>query len=151
MINEAVPDYIEAAANLIAHFEGFISTAKWDVNAYRVGYGSDTEGPDQIKVMEGTTTTRERALQNLAARIPQYAQTIIKQVGQEAYNKLGFCTKCALLDFAYNYGSLTTSLIEAVKSNEGVSTAIAARETDNRGVNAKRRYAEAVIVSIDGV
>jgi hypothetical protein len=65
------------AAEFIAGFEGFSKRAYWDVNAYRLGYGSDTEGPEQTRVTEGMETTKERALQNLSARIPQFAHDAI--------------------------------------------------------------------------
>ncbi len=33
---------MDQATGLLRNFEGFISKAQWDVNAHRVGYGSDT-------------------------------------------------------------------------------------------------------------
>lgn len=57
-------------AEFIASYEGCAGRAYWDVNAFRLGYESDTEGPDQIRVTEGMETTKARALQNLALRIP---------------------------------------------------------------------------------
>jgi hypothetical protein len=64
-------------AEFIAGFEGYAGRAYWDVNAYRLGYGSDTEGPDQIPVTEGMETTKARALQNLALRIPQFQEEAV--------------------------------------------------------------------------
>ena len=50
-----------SAEALIRHFEGFRSQAYWDVNAWRVGYGSDTttDASGRVRrVQEGDTTTQ---------------------------------------------------------------------------------------------
>jgi GH24 family phage-related lysozyme (muramidase) len=143
-----VTDYV-LASKLIAHFEGFAPKAYWDVNAFRVGYGSDTEGPEQIKVRRNTTTTRDRALQNLQARIPEYENTIIEQIGEAEWHNLPENAKAALLSFAYNYGSLTPTLETFLKTGKvgEVASAIQDRGVDNQGVNARRRYTEAAFVA----
>lgn len=141
-------DIYLCAANFIAFFEGFISTARWDVNAYRLGFGSDTEGPDQFKVTAGMTTTRGRALQNLALRIPVFEAVIIKQIGIDRWTSLSDSTKVALLDFTYNYGRLTTNVANAasVDTLADEVLAVEAREGDNGAINAKRRHAEAAMI-----
>lgn len=145
------PEDIAAASNLIAHFEGFQSTAKWDVNAYRLGFGSDTEGPDQVPVKRGMTTTRERALANLAARVPAFMDVVEKQIGSDLYAKLGTATKASLASLAYNYGSVPDNVVQAVKNNsEHVSEAIVIRSADNHGINRWRRDGEAAVVALDG-
>jgi hypothetical protein len=78
----------QLAANVIEQFEGYLSVAAWDVNAYRLGYGSDTEGPEQRPVRRGMTTTPARALANLAVRIPQYEAKIVAQVGAGPWGRL---------------------------------------------------------------
>ena len=139
-------DYL-LAAKVIAQFEGYISVAAWDVNAYRLGYGSDTEGPEQRPVRRGMTTTRDRALSNLALRIPAYEKRIIAQVGTGPWARLSDNAKAALLSFAYNYGSLTSGVAATVKSGpaSAIAIAIQARAGDNRGINAGRRTAEAAL------
>ena len=147
----AATDY-QKTANLIAQFEGFEPVAKWDVNADRLGFGSDTEGPEQRPVVKGMTTTRARALQNLALRIPQYERTVVGQVTEPSWDMLGVSSKCALLDMAYNYGSLPGNVCYAVRNQLGIhaiSIAIEAHEEDNRGINAHRRKVEAVMVATD--
>ena len=65
--------------------------AYWDVNAWRLGYGSDTEGPDQVHVTEGMETTKARALQNLALRIPQFQTEAVygkTGMGRDTWDKL---------------------------------------------------------------
>lgn len=138
------------AANVIAHFEGFISHAAWDVNAWRVGFGSDTEGPEQVPVRRGTSTTWQRALLNLQARIPQYEKVILLQLNDDTkWNFVPDNAKAALLSFAYNYGSLTEHVLAALRSGNlsSVSRAVEDRGEDNRGVNAKRRFAEATLIA----
>lgn len=138
------------AAGFIGYWEGFISYAKWDVNAYRTGFGSDTEGPDQTPVTKATTTTRERALQNLAVRIPQYVDTARKQLG-DLWDKLGVSTQVAVIDICYNYGDLPDSVLFAFLHNSsGVASAIRLHESDNKRINADRRAAEAGLVIFDG-
>lgn len=142
---------LDAATNLIAHFEQYQGTAKWDVNAYRLGFGSDTEGPDQEKVTRGMCTTRERALANLACRVPAFMKIVEEQVGAELYILLGDNTKAALASMAYNYGEVPTNVINAIHNNsQHVSDAIRACGNDNRGINRWRRDGEAACVALDG-
>jgi len=111
------------------------------VNHWRVGFGSDTEGAEQFNVGRGTTTTRKRALQNLALRIPQVQQTIIKKIGPEAWGKLGVVQKSALSSLTYNYGHLP---VDVYLRNPGRTAAqIGDRQYDNGGVNKRRRVQEA--------
>ena len=141
-------DLYQLAAKVIAQFEGFTPVAEWDVNAYRLGYGSDTEGPDQTPVKKGMTTTQDRALANLALRIPQYETQIVSQVGAGPWSRLSDNTKAALLSFCYNYGSLTPGLAVTVRNGmpaSAIAMAIQARAGDNRGINAHRRQAEATL------
>ena len=141
------------AANFIGFFEHFSAATYWDVNAWRLGFGSDTEGPDQVKVVKGMTTTRPRALQNLLLRIPEFEAEIIRQVSQSVWDHYtaSFPNVClALLSFVYNYGELTPSLASCVIHGVGISDAIQARMTDNAGENSKRRFAEAAMVASEG-
>ncbi len=133
------------AAEYIAGWEGYASTAYWDVNHWRLGYGSDTEGPDQTNVVQGMTTTRARALQNLTLRIPQYGHTIVGQIGATAWNGLTENGRTALLSLAYNYGSLPGSIVRAIQTGnpQNVAAAISALQGANGGVNRKRRIGEA--------
>lgn len=137
------------AARLISHFEGFIAVARWDVNAYRLGFGSDTEGPEQRHVTKGMTTTRARALQNLEKRIPKFEAEIIRQIGAAAWSRLPTHVQGPLLSVAYNYGDLPDGVAHAVRSGNvnGIASAIKAHENDNHGVNKNRRIAEAAIIA----
>jgi hypothetical protein len=138
------------AANFIEQFEGYTPEAKWDVNAYRLGYGSDTEGPDQVKVTKGMTTTRERAFANLEARIPQFENVIIKQVSQKAWDALPSQAQAGLLSIGYNYGDLPAGVAYAVQKGESlalIASSVEARAGDNNGVNKARRLKEAEYIA----
>ena len=137
------------AARLISHFEGFLPVARWDVNAYRLGFGSDTEGPEQRHVTKGMTTTRERALANLEKRVPKFEAEIIRQIGEAAWSRLPTHVQGPLLSVAYNYGDLPEGVAIAARAGNPstIANAIRQHEEDNGGVNKKRRYAEAAIVA----
>lgn len=138
------------AAEFIAYWEGFEVIAKWDVNHYRLGFGSDTEGPEQIPVVRGMTTTRERAVANLALRIPQYRTIAVGLLGS-LYAKLGTCTKVAILDLCYNYGEIPASILFAfLHASPNVADAIRKHDLDNASINRDRRAAEAGLVIFDG-
>lgn len=141
----------ETAVRMIAFFEGYQSRAKWDVNAYRLGFGSDTEGPERVKVTRGMTTTRERALANLSARVPEFEAHVVEDIGQEAWDKLGDLTRYALVDNAYNYGHLEPRVSTAVKAAAGISSALASQEGENASVNSSRRRAEAMLAAMEGM
>lgn len=144
----------DITSQLIRDREGYRSTPYWDVNAWRVGYGSDTltDADGTIRsVTKNSRTTREDAERDLARRIPEFQRDgIIAYVGQDAWNSLGEGAKAAVTSLAYNYGGLgkLPSLQKAIRSgnNDTIAQAILARGADNDGVNDERRRAEAAIV-----
>lgn len=143
-------------ASLIKQFEGFRSSPYWDVNAQRVGYGSDTittASGQVIKVKPGITVSRADAERDLERRIGEFQSVIRGQVGDKKFEGLTPNVQAALTSMAYNYGSLPGSVAKAVKTGnvEKIADAIEARATDNDGVNQKRRLEEAAIVrGVDG-
>lgn len=114
--------YINKAVDLLTKFEGFTSRASWDVNAYRLGFGSDTitfSDGTYRKVVKGDTTNKENAKKDLARRIPQFVKRIKNQIGIETFDKLGDNTKAAVISIAYNYGNVPHKAIrEALKRNK---------------------------------
>lgn len=139
------------AQEVISNFEGFSTTAYWDVNAWRTGYGSDTvtlaDGTIQ-KVTKDTVVNQEDAKRDLERRTAEFADTAKGNVGAGAWDSLGGNVKSALTSIAYNYGSLPDRIRPAVKSGdiEAIAKAIEGLAGDNDGVNSKRRMAEAAIV-----
>jgi len=114
--------FYDNVANFIKKFEGYSSKPYWDVNAYRLGYGSDTITlPDGTfrKVVKTDVTTREMAEKDIARRIKQDFEPVVKRQIGDAYNKLPEPARTALLSIAYNYGSITKPAIrESAKTGD---------------------------------
>ena len=110
----------QQAADFIKAQEGFLSRAVWDVNAFRLGYGSDTiTFPDGTyrNVVQGDTTTPEMATRDLARRIEkEFFPKVIKAVGLETWNKLPDNSKIALTSLAYNYGRVKSTIAQAAQT-----------------------------------
>lgn len=145
---------LDQATSLLRKFEGFIGKAKWDMNAQRLGYGSDTitkADGTVIKVQPGMTVTREDAERDLARRTKEFANIARRNVSAETWDKLPPNAQAVLTSMAYNYGSLSKleSVVKAanVSANTGDMTALAnairRRQVDNGGINARRRNQEA--------
>jgi len=134
-------DLYERAAEYVAKWEGFSPTAYWDVNHWRIGFGSSTEGPHEVNVVKGMTTTRERAMQNLELRIPEFRYVAVRDVGKVVWDQLNMNQQIVLIDLAYNYGHIPVP----VNPKEPALTAhhILQRGKDNGGINARRRRDEA--------
>jgi GH24 family phage-related lysozyme (muramidase) len=138
------------AVNWLKSHEGYREEAYWDVNAYRVGYGSDTQTKSDGKVVgvtKGYKTTKDDAERDLARRTKAFYDGAKKAVG-EGWSKLDDNAHAALTSLAYNYGSVPSSVIKAAKTGdkEALAKAIEARATDDAGVNKKRRISEANLV-----
>jgi hypothetical protein len=147
-----VSDLFAVAANFVGSNEGFIGVARWDVDAYRVGFGSDTRTARQIPVKKGDTETRADALGNLALRLRTFYDTCERQCGA-FWGALPVAARVALLDMAYNYGSLPEGVVASVQRTtpgppdlEHIASAVRAHRSDNRGINAKRREREAEMI-----
>ncbi|MEI6358789.1 MAG: hypothetical protein WCO50_00500 [Synechococcus sp. ELA619] len=134
---------------LLRQFEGYRSTPYWDVNAYRVGYGTDTTTDASGRVARVTPSTRvdrAGAERDLLRRSGEFLSTVQRQIGA-VFNSLSEGAKAALGSVAYNYGSLPSSVVRAAKTGNvgSISTAIRGLEGDNNGINASRRRQEAAI------
>lgn len=153
-IGEGVPGPRGAAVGteLTRKFEGFIPTAKFDVNAERVGYGSDTITTPEGKVVpvtKGTTTTQKDAERDLKRRIEtEFIPRAAAQVGQENWDRLPENVAGALTSVAYNYGSLPNKVAAAVKTGNvnAIANAVEALADDNKGINRGRRMSEAATI-----
>lgn len=144
----------QAAAEVIKHFEGYRSTPYWDVNAYRLGYGSDTiELPNGThrKVVQGDVTTVALATKDLIRRVHnEFLPTVANQIGEPYWSNLPVNAQAALISIGYNYGHITRAkIITAARTGDLNQLADAILETtigDNGGINDKRRRAEAELV-----
>ena len=135
----------EDAAAMIKAFERFKDTAYWDVNHYRIGYGSDTQNGQAVA--EGTTTTREAAEADLAQRINAIQAQLEQEIGA-SWERLSGHAKASLIDMAYNYGDLAKKrpgVIAAAQAGDedALAQQIRGAAADNGGVNAGRRNSEA--------
>lgn len=119
--------YHKKAMEFIKQFEGFNKTAVWDVNAYRIGYGSDTitfNNGSFRKVRKGDQTTVENAKKDLKRRIPEFEKKVIdylelKGIPKKYWQRLPDPAKIGLLSFAYNYGNIVKNAIrEAIKTGD---------------------------------
>lgn len=131
-------------------FEGFRTSPYWDVNAYRVGYGSDTVTDPATgrvaRVTPGMKITPEMADADLARRIPEFQERIIRKV--PTFAKMPEGARAALTSITYNYGDLPDSVAQAAASGDASALAQAVRglSRHNGGVNAKRRMQEADMI-----
>lgn len=141
----------EKTKSLIRRHEGFRTNAYWDVNAYRIGYGSDTmtdKNGKVTKVTQNSTTNKENAERDLVRRSQQFANETRDRVGAEYWEKLPDDTKAALTSVAYNYGSLPKKVVKAVRGGDlqNISDSVRSLEVHNNGINKNRRNDEANII-----
>lgn len=141
------------AAALLSRFEGFRDKPYWDVNNWRVGYGSSTVTDSSGKITKlsndrnnppNITVSREDAENDLTRRlqnefIPKVTSNIPSGV------TLNDATIAALTSVAYNYGSLPKNVRQAIKTGDKdqIAQAVEALKSHNGGINAKRRQQEA--------
>lgn len=107
---------IVAARNFIKTEEGFRNRAYWDVNAWRIGYGSDTitKLNGTVKtVIETTVTTMEEAELDLDRRlINEFKPEAVRKLQSQGinYDTMSTATKVVFIDLAYNYGTVYDNL-----------------------------------------
>lgn len=138
------------AVSLLKDFEGFSDKTYWDVNAHRLGYGSDTktlEHGQVVRVKEGDYVTRQDADRDLARRAKEEAAQARETVGP-AWDVLPESAKSALVSVAYNYGSLPDEVVAAIRTGDtlAIADAVEGLKGHNKGINAKRRQREADII-----
>lgn len=92
--------------------EDFRSNAYYDVNHWRVGYGTDhiykkmEDGSFRFtKVVEGMTATMEEATYTLEQRlVKEFLPPIIDRIGQSRWEGLNEAQRTSLADLSWNYG-----------------------------------------------
>jgi len=152
-----------AAANFLKKYEGYVGSAMWDVNAWRIGHGSDTiTNPDGSfrRVIQSDTTTPKDAQRDLERRIrDEFIPRIIKQIGN-GWDLLSNGAKVALISLAYNYGSVPHTKIRAAAAagDDNALSRLIVSETYNdnkrlpenvRNALRRRRAAEAALITGD--
>ena len=142
---------VDVAAQFIRDREAFRSTPYYDVNAYRVGYGSDTitlsDGTVQ-RVTQGMTVSVADANRDLYRRITtEFFPKVIEVAGRERFNSFNAQQQASLGSVAYNYGEIPDRIADAVRNGtaEEIAAAIRSLAGDNGGVNRGRRNLEAAL------
>jgi len=78
--------------DLLRRKEGFRETPYWDVNAWRIGYGSDTitkADGTVVRVEQGMSVSREDAERDLDRRVKnEYMPAAVAAIGKDAWEKL---------------------------------------------------------------
>lgn len=136
---------------LLKGVEGFQAKAKFDRNAFRLGYGSDTMTAADGTVSRVTPSSRTDeagAMRDLERRIGEFVNVIKGQIGSERFADFSSSQQSALTSIAYNYGSLPKRILDAVKTgtSEQIAAAVRGLKGDNGGINAGRREREAVLL-----
>jgi len=114
---------IEKAIAFLKIYEGFTPVAKWDVNHFRIGYGSSTitDSNGNVRYVQfGDQITIADADRDLKRRVNyEFIPKIKGKIGSDVWDGLPDNTKVALISFAYNYGNIVKSaIVEAVKQND---------------------------------
>lgn len=139
------------AVSLIKEFEGFRETPYWDVNAHRVGFGSDTITDAQgnvRKVKEGDRVSAEDADRDLNRRLStEFIPIARNAIGADRFDGMSTSQQAVLSSIAYNYGEIPDRIVGALRngSDDEIAAAIRGLENDNGGINKKRRNREADI------
>lgn len=146
---------VDRTMQLLRDKEGFKSGTYWDVNAHRLGYGSDTiTGADGTvrTVKQGDTVTRADAERDLQRRTAESLNQVRKAIGEEAFSRLNPNQQAALGSVTYNYGRLPDNIAAAARTGDAsaIAAAIEARAGDNNGVNQRRRMSEAALARGNG-
>ncbi len=148
--------YLKGVIKSIQGHEGFKTTAYWDVNAWRTGYGSDTyttaDGKVH-KVLKSSVITRGDADRDIHRRMTkEFIPKVKRVIGEEGWNNASQGTKSALSSIAYNYGSLPKRIHAAAQSGDPAKLAAAVRKLggDNNGINRGRRNREADMILAGG-
>ena len=148
----APSDYYDDAATFLIKWEHFSAKPYWDVNAWRIGYGSDNITRANGSIVKVTRRsgpiTKEDALRDLKRRILEFEVRAVRQVGSNTWDNLPGNAKAALISVTYNYGSLPSSVVSAVKGSniQIISKAVANLQHHNNGVNRSRRLAESRMI-----
>ena len=129
-------DWITLAAQFIGKNEGFTARATFDVNAYRLGFGSDkilgSDGKARTVVSTDTTTV-DAALKMLQYEVSgPYKNRLVgageTQIPEATFNSLTNKQKAALISYVYNVGSLRVGIANAIKNKNFASAAAQIKE-----------------------
>lgn len=148
----AIPPAGDMTFGLVRGFEGFRETPYYDVNAYRVGFGSDTvtlADGSVVRVQPGMKIAQADAERDLARRInTEFVPRAAQAVGTDVWASLPENIRAPLTSLTYNYGQLPDVVANATKTGDPnrIAQAIESLAGQNQGVNYGRRMQEAALV-----
>jgi LAS superfamily LD-carboxypeptidase LdcB len=146
---EITDDIVTQAAAILRSEESFSAKPGWDVNNWRVGYGSSTITDASGKVIKLSSNKSERpdikitqqdAERDLQRRLRDEFIPHTKKTIGSAVSKLNNATIAALTSVTYNYGTLPATVVQAAKTGDIDKIADAVRSLS---ANKKRRNREA--------
>lgn len=148
-------DMATATTSILRREEGWEPVAKWDVTAYRGGYGTDTitkEDGTIVKVTKGMVISREDAERDLQRQTPLLNAKNARAIG-ETYAALPGYVQGVLAGITYNYGTLPKSVVAAAKTGDlnKLANAVEARGSDNGGIRMARYKRQANIIRGVGI
>ncbi len=138
---------VEQAKAVIRDEEGFRPEPYWDVNAWRIGYGSDTvtlADGRSVKVTPDMKISREDAERDLDYRLSAREGAAARRQLGEGWDVLPPNVQAALTSVAYNYGSLPDDVVTAARSGDLSQVASAVRGLSS---NKDRRAREASLIA----
>ena len=149
-------DSVETQASaILAKFEGLSLEPYWDVNNWRIGYGSSTTtdaagnvttlSSDRSDVPSITITPEEAKLDLTRRLTTEFIPDVMDSIGSA---RLPDGAIAALVSICYNYGSLPRNIKTAAITGdlENLAQAVLAHKNDNSGVNSARRTKEAAYI-----
>ena len=133
--------WLSLAAKFVGKNEGFTDRATWDVNAYRLGFGSDKIVGADGKVRDvqppasyhkqtgekipanGDRTTVEAALKILEYELAgPYKNRLVgtggSKIPEATFDALNNKQKAALISYVYNVGSLRPGIAAAIRAGQ---------------------------------
>lgn len=140
----------EQAKAIIRDEEGFRPKPYWDINAWRIGYGSDTVTlPDgrSVKVTPGMVISREDAERDLDYRLDRREGARVREQLGDGWDALPPTVQAVLGSVGYNYGSLPADVVAAARSGNIASIADTVR---GLSANKDRRAREAALIAGGG-
>lgn len=150
------------AMALLRNKEGFRSKSYFDVNAYRVGYGSDTvtsRAGTVSSVTPNTRVDRAGAERDLQRRVNELIDVIKKRIGGERFGDFSATQQGAIVSLYYNYGKNADRIKKDLEplletgTNEQIAAMVRSFANDRpfskngKAINFDRRMAEAAILA----
>ncbi|MGI2031941.1 lysozyme [Rhizobium panacihumi] len=136
----------QQAKAILRKEEGFRENPYWDVNAHRVGYGSDTTVTADgkvVRVTKGMTVSRDDAERDLNYRLTKREGLQVQRQLGATWDALPDRAKAGLASVGYNYGSLPDNVVAAARTGDIGAIANAVQGLSS---NPKRRAREAAII-----